>query len=192
MNENVIWKALKKAGYNDYAAAGIIGNLIAESNLKPMNMQNSFEQSLGFNDTTYTKAVDAGNHDFVHDGVGYGLAQWTFWSRKEALLNYAKSINKSIGDLDMQIDFLIHELKGYTEVENVLRNAKNVREASDIVLLKYEQPANTSIEVQMLRYNYAMGIYQEFAVCENKDNTYIVNQLQQITDMLSDIIDVLI
>jgi long-subunit fatty acid transport protein len=38
--------------------------------------------------------------------LGYGLAQWTFWSRKQALLDFAKTAGKSIGDMTMQLDFL--------------------------------------------------------------------------------------
>jgi hypothetical protein len=68
-----------------------MGNLYAESGLKPNNLQNSYEKTLGFTDVTYTEAVDKGTYNnFIHDKAGYGLAQWTWWSRKEALLNYAK------------------------------------------------------------------------------------------------------
>jgi hypothetical protein len=68
-----------------------MGNLYAESGLKPNNLQNSYEKTLGFTDVTYTEAVDKGIYNnFIHDKAGYGLAQWTWWSRKEALLNYAK------------------------------------------------------------------------------------------------------
>ena len=31
------------------------------------------------------------------DAVGYGLAQWTYWTRKQNLLNFARQNNKSIG-----------------------------------------------------------------------------------------------
>ena len=34
------------------------------------------------------------------------MAQWTYWSRKQNLLNFAKSKGKSIGDLNMQLEFL--------------------------------------------------------------------------------------
>jgi hypothetical protein len=58
-------------------------------------------------DEEYTMLVDGGFYpDFVKDKAGYGLAQWTFWSRKQALLDFAKSKGKSIGDLQMQLDFL--------------------------------------------------------------------------------------
>lgn len=67
-----------------------MGNLYAESALKPTNLQNTYEKKLGFSDTAYTQAVDNGTYtNFVKDSAGYGLAQWTHWSRKQALLAYA-------------------------------------------------------------------------------------------------------
>jgi len=63
-------------------------------------------------DASYTKAVDNKTYNnFIHDSAGYGLAQWTYYTRKQKLLNYAQSNNKSIGDTEMQVAFLIKELK---------------------------------------------------------------------------------
>jgi hypothetical protein len=100
--EKQIWNFLKAEGFSDFGVAGLMGNLYAESLLKPTNMENAYEKKLDFTDDSYTKAVDNGTYtNFVKDAVGYGLAQWTYWSRKQNLLNYAKSKNKSIGDLTM-------------------------------------------------------------------------------------------
>lgn len=80
--------------------------------------------------------------NFVKDKAGYGLAQWAFWSRKQELLDFAKSQSKSIGDLKMQLNFLCKELKdSYPAVLTVLQEAEKVKEASDAVLLWYERPA---------------------------------------------------
>jgi hypothetical protein len=115
-------------------------------------------------DEQYTTNVDNGKYtNFVKDSAGYGLAQWTFWSRKQDLLNYAKQQKKSIGDLQMQLDFLYKELQRYKEVFEVLKTASTVRQASDIVLLKYERPADQSERVQKLRCSYGEAIYNEFA-----------------------------
>ena len=85
-----------------------MGNLYAESGLSPINLQNSYNTKLKYSDAAYTDAVDNGKYtNFVKDSAGYGLAQWTYWSRKQNLLNYAKSTGKSIGDLNMQLEFLM-------------------------------------------------------------------------------------
>lgn len=164
--EQIIWNALKKEGFNDFGVAGLMGNLYAESGLKPNNMENQYQSKLGFTDETYTKAVDNGTYtNFVKDAVGYGLAQWTYWSRKQNLLDYAKKQKKSIGDLNMQIEFLILELKqSYsTSVYKVLKEAKSILEASNAVLLKFERPANTGASVQSARASYGQKFYDKYA-----------------------------
>lgn len=163
--EKMVWDFLMKKIGNAYGAAGLMGNLCAESGLRPDNLQNSCEKKLGMNDETYTLAVDAGVYgNFVRDGAGYGLVQWTFWSRKQALLDFAKSEGKSIGDLGMQLDFLWKELKmSYPAVLALLQNAGNVREASDAVLFWYERPADQSEAVQVKRAGYGQGYYDKYA-----------------------------
>lgn len=164
--EQQVWNFLKSAGFNDYGVAGLMGNLLAESALRPNNMEDSYQSKLGYNDTTYTEAVDKGTYtNFVKDAVGYGLAQWTYWTRKQNLLNYAKSKNKSIGDLEMQLEFLVKELKeSFTNsVYNVLKNAKSVLEASNAVLMKFERPANMGASVQATRAKYGQTYYGRYA-----------------------------
>ena len=164
--EKQIWNFLKAEGFNDYGVAGLMGNLYAESLLKPTNMENAYESKLGYNDDSYTKAVDNGTYsNFVKDAVGYGLAQWTYWTRKQNLLNYAKSKNKSIGDLEMQLEFLVKELKeSYTSsVYKVLKEATSILEASNAVLLKFERPANMGASVQATRANYGQKFYDKYA-----------------------------
>ena len=74
-NAQKIWDKLCAAGLTPAGAAGLMGNLQAESGLNPRNLQNSFEKKLGFTDESYTAAVDSGSYaGFVHDGAGYGLA----------------------------------------------------------------------------------------------------------------------
>lgn len=143
-----------------------MGNLLAESGLRPDNMEDQYQSKLGYNDESYTHAVDNGTYtNFVKDAVGYGLAQWTYWTRKQNLLNFARQNNKSIGDLEMQLCFLIKELKElYTNsVYNVLRKATSVLEASNAVLLNFERPANMGASVQATRARYGQIYYDRYA-----------------------------
>ena len=162
----VIWDYFKVKGLNDFGIAGLMGNLYAESGLKPTNLQNTYEKKLGYTDAEYTAAVDQGKYtNFVKDSAGYGLAQWTYWSRKQNLLDFAQSKNKSIGDLTMQLDFLYKELsEGYkNSVLKVLCEAKSVLEASNSVLLKFERPADQSETVQNKRASYGQTYYDKYA-----------------------------
>ncbi len=162
--EKTVWCYLAGMGLNAFAVAGIMGNLYAESGLNPCNLQNSYNKSLDMTDAEYTKAVDNGSYEnFVNDKAGYGLAQWTYYTRKQALLDYARAVGESIGSLVMQLDFLWYELQSYNSVISVLNNAGTVRAASDAVLLGYERPADQSEAVQAKRAGYGETYYNKYA-----------------------------
>ena len=165
MSEKTIWEYLKAQGLTDAGTAGLMGNLYAESGLRPNNLQNSYEGKLGMADAEYTEMVDRGTYaNFGNDRAGYGLAQWTYPSRKAALLAYAKAAGKSIGDLEMQLGFLMQELStGYKTVLNVLRTTVSVREASDIVLLQFERPADQSEARRKQRAEYGQKYFDKYA-----------------------------
>ena len=163
-NEKAIWDFMTGKGLNAYAVAAIMGNLAKESGLMPNNLQNTYNNKLGKTDAEYTAEVDNGSYgNFVKDGAGYGLAQWTYWSRKQALLNRAKQAGVSIADLNMQLGFLWEELQGYTAVMEVLKNAGSVRTASDAVLTGYEKPANQSEAVKKERAECGEAYYKKYA-----------------------------
>lgn len=163
-NEKAIWDFLKGKGLNDFAVAGIMGNLYAESGLRSNNLQNTYEKKLGMTDDQYTAAVDKGTYNnFVKDSAGYGLAQWTYWSRKQALLEFAKAAGKSIGDLAMQLDFLWKELQTYTGTMKVLKAAESVKAASNAILTGYEKPADQGTAVQNRRAGYGVTYYDKYA-----------------------------
>ena len=144
--EERIWSYQKGQGLTDAGAAGLMGNLYAESGLRPNNLQNSYEKTLGYTDAAYTEAVDSGVYvNFTGDSAGYGLAQWTYSTRKAALLAYAKKTGKSVGDLEMQLGFLMQEMStSFKAVLNTLKSASTLRAASDAVLLQFERPADKS------------------------------------------------
>jgi len=157
----VIWDYFKGKGLTDFAIAGIMGNLYVESGFKATNLQNSYEKALGYTDVTYTAAVDSGGYkNFVNDKAGYGLAQWTYWTLKQGLLDFAKSKGKSIGDFGMQLDFLWGELQGLLPQFKV---ANSVRAASDIMLLQYERPAEQGENARAQRASYGQSYYNLYA-----------------------------
>lgn len=169
--EEKIWNYLKAQGLNDFGAAGLMGNLQAESGLIPNNLQNSFENApaktggVSYTDASYTAAVDKGTYaNFAGDRAGYGLAQWTYPTRKQALFNFVKTMRRSIGDLEAQLGFLITELAGsFPRVLAVLKSAASVREASDCVLLDFERPADQSQGVKDRRVAMGQAFYNKFA-----------------------------
>jgi len=164
-NEKAVWDFLIGKIGNPFGVAGLMGNLYAESCLIPNNLQNSYNTSLGYTDEAYTNAVDKGSYaNFVKDCAGYGLAQWTYHTRKKALLEYAREHNASIGNLSVQLDFLYEELSGsFKSVLTALEEATTVLEASNIVLTRYECPADQGASVQTKRASFGQKYYDSYA-----------------------------
>lgn len=163
--EEQMWNFFMARVGNAYGVAALMAHWFAESGLNPKNLQNNFEKKLGYTDESYTKAVDNGSYtNFVHDSAGYGLAQWTYWSRKQNLLCFAQERGCSIGDTEMQFEFGYHELStGYKAVLAVMKSAKSVREASDVLLTQYERPADQSEAVKVKRAGYGQKYYEKYA-----------------------------
>lgn len=163
-DEKTIWNFLKGKGLNDFAVAGIMGNIYAESGLRSNNLQNSYEKSLGHTDAAYTAAVDNGSYsNFAKDCAGYGLCQWTYHTRKAALLKYAQAAKKSIADLATQLAFMWDELQGYSKVMATLKAATSVQEASNAFMVSYENPADQSTSAKAKRASYGEKYYSKYA-----------------------------
>lgn len=147
-DDRKVWDALRAAIGNDVGTAAVMGNLRAESNLESTNVQNSYEGRYG-TDAQYTQRVDEGvysRNKFANDAAGYGIAQWTYWSRKAALWDHQKLTlgGRSIGDLDGQLSFLIQELRGYKAVWDAVTTGTDLETVTGIVLRQYERPADQS------------------------------------------------
>lgn len=126
-NQQTICLTLKESGASDSGIAGIMANIATESGFNPMNLENSYEQKLGYNDQSYTSAVDNGSYtNFTNDSAGYGICQWTYKTRKQGLLGRAKSNNVSIGDMGNQVSFLFQELQvGYSGLYNSIMSGND-------------------------------------------------------------------
>lgn len=101
-----------KKGFSLAAAAGIAGNLNAESSLNPAKIQGG-----AIADDNYTPV----------NGVGFGLAQWTYTDRQGPLIAFAASKNAKITDLTMQLDFIWKEMKAssYRDMVSKLNGEKS-------------------------------------------------------------------
>ena len=160
--EQIIWNFLKQKGLSDYAVAGIMGNLQAESNLRPNNLEDTKSEALGLSDEEYTKRVDNGTYtNFVDDDCGYGIAQWTTTGRKRKLLTICKANNKSISDLGCQLTLLYKELVEMNLV-NRLNKVSNIGPASDIILKEFENPKDKGLKVQNYHTSLSKKVYEKF------------------------------
>ena len=82
-NAKVIWDFLKYKGLSDAAAAGVLGNIQAESGFKP-----GIEE--------------------IANGIGYGLIQWSF-GRRDALEAAARQRGVDPSNLQFQLEYLWEE-----------------------------------------------------------------------------------
>lgn len=103
-----------KLGYTPEQAAGIVGNLVQESGVRPSG------------------AVGDG-------GTAFGVAQWR-GERLNRLKRYAAANGKNWEDLGTQLDFVDVELKNHeTGAYEALKNAKTIEEAT-AAFIGYERP----------------------------------------------------
>ena len=163
-NEQKIWDLLYAGIGNPYGAAAMMGNMMAESSLNPKNMTGRNAKQWKSADD-YILSVNCGAYDqysFSHDGIAFGLVQWLYWSRKQALHEFAKG--HDIGDIDTQIGYLMEELPKYKTVWNGLVNAADINEASDLVMLKYEKPGTVTETAKQKRRDYAFRYYDTYYI----------------------------
>lgn len=109
-----IQQKLMSMGFSASAAAGVVGNLVQESGLR-------------------TDAIG-------DNGTSGGLAQWHN-ERLDALKRFAAARGKEWTDLDMQIEFLVEEMRtSYADTYAKMQNAELPEIAGQIMTDEYEIP----------------------------------------------------
>lgn len=169
------YKAYTDFGLTPAGACGLMGNQYSESagflanRLEFLCVKRYKEKGKTYTDATYTQAVDNGKifrAEFLSPmgkRYGYGLAQWTTSKRKAGLYDRAKKQGVSIADEDLQIEYVLWELKNrFPKVLQKLKTTKSVQEASDYVLQYYEQP-NGWQSMKKTRASYGQTYYKELA-----------------------------
>jgi Phage tail lysozyme len=144
-------------GYPVNGAAGIVGNLLAESGVLPGRVEGSAAA------TPMRAANFAGQRtDFSPDEVqdrnrsasvgprrpGVGLAQWTTPARRAGLFQRTAADGRELGasvlfNMDAQIGYLVSELQAATGLNaSLTAGGVSVNDASDNVLYQFEIPGS--------------------------------------------------
>lgn len=172
-----VWNALIDSGCTPEAAAGVLGNIEAESGVRAIAVQGDYMQSdQEAYDLAYIEQVDSGvisRYDFVNNGPGgggFGMCQWTYSTRKEGLYDFAKSRGVSIGDEDTQILYLLAELfkegdaadyaPGGPYASQDYKNMTDIYDATKFICDNFENPTVKNYDE---RYNYALEYYNLYA-----------------------------
>ena len=158
MSAEFIYEQLRAEGMTHAGACALMGNLMAESSLIANIAQRGMTE---LTDVEYTAKFDRAPETCYRDGVGYGLAQWTYWSRKKALFEFAYSNGESVGDEETQVEFLLHELKtDFPGLYTILCATNDMYAATDTVCREYERPAINNVD---RRYEFAKIFDKDFA-----------------------------
>jgi hypothetical protein len=150
---------MRDLGLTADQAAGIVGNMAAESGVENARVQGSRPGEKG------VLKVDG--------KTGYGIVQWTSMGRQQALADYAKSrgadLNKPLS-MNIEYQFFLKEFKGkYGHVLSQLKQAKDVKTASTIFMQQYEVPAGYKTEAKIMeRYNMSKPVYDKLALGQGK------------------------
>ena len=154
-NAEQIWNYLKSQGFSDAGIAGIMGNLMQESGLRADNVQNN----MGYEDADYVAGIKNGTitrEDFINDSRGFGIAQWTYHTRKAAL--YDTLGPENIDSLSGQLAFMVQEMS--PDLTNQLKSASSVNDATDVFQYTYERAGKPNMEN---RRNQANGFYSTYS-----------------------------
>lgn len=123
-----------ESGMEPHIAAGFVGNFMVES-------------GAGIN----TRAIGDG-------GAAHGMAQWN--DRRHALFDFARRQGKDWQDIDVQIEFVLHELAtSEAGAWARIRRATTAAEAAELISRHYERPGIPHMD---RRIGYAQGVIDQY------------------------------
>lgn len=147
-NAEKIFTFLTGKGLSAEQAAGILGNFQQESSFDPAIIQGG-----GTADQNYTMV----------NGVGFGIAQWTFTARQAPLQALANKTSRGINDLSLQLDFLWQELNTTHSGALASLKAETTPERAAYVFHRdFEGSADSEAAVIQVRGGNAKVLFEKF------------------------------
>ena len=178
------WQYLMQYVFNndEEATAGMMGNFYAESKCFSVALQpEHYDDAVA---RQYTQDVNDGTisrSTFEWDGNGYGLAQWTWHTRKDGLYEHSlqTQTQMDIGDLLFQLDFVKFECthnQAFIDMVDRMVNRQGTPQdqvyyCSNQVLEIYEQP---EVYNYTTRQQFSLEIYNHYAGTPVVGNLVIV------------------
>lgn len=156
-----IYNLLRQAGMTEAGALGVLGNWECESNCEPYRMQGDFSANRILSKDYVAKVMNGtiSRDSFAHDQKGFGLAQWTYFSRKYALYDFWKAYGGALDDVQMQTEFAIKEfMRDFIADWRLLCSSSDIYEAAKAVCYRFENPA---VKNDKARYQAALRIKAE-------------------------------
>lgn len=140
-----IYTQLRTYGMSHNGACALMGNMACESAMKANNAQDGMTQ---LTDSQYTMLFNSTPEQCYSDGVGYGLCQWTYPTRKRNLRQFAYAMDVSVGDERMQTAFAVKELQADypTLWQYLCRDVSDLYNATDRICREFERPAKNNVQ----------------------------------------------
>ena len=162
-------KLMKDLGLKDFQAAAIVGNMIAEGFPYPDRIQGN--------------GIKVGKLK-INGTTGYGWAQWTSSNRQQALADYAKSkgvdYTKTNLTDDINYGYLVSEFpKLFSSVLADLKKTTGIRQATSLILKRWESPKDQSDNVVTFRTGFSNQVLGQMKNPgqEEHDNEVLNNNL---------------
>lgn len=147
--ERYIWDALSKNSPSDVITSGIMGYFSRESEMRSDSMSGwptvlASGRDLCSEETTRIDRglEDGSSYDYyiwvVQECGGYGLGQWYSRAYLDHLYSYAQETNRSIGDADMQCEFIFKSLQQNEQLWALLLSTENPWDAGNRIGIYYD------------------------------------------------------
>lgn len=163
---------LDSGEYSEDDVAAILSNWAQESNVNPTTMQTQYigpyrdtayisNGTMSYSPSQYIQLVNSGGitrEQFMYDGVGTGLAQWTWYTTKGQFYDFAKEYAVAhntafdISNFNMQMDFFMQDMNtvknfpyqhtGRISTRELLNSAAVERKA-EVFCIYYEYGGST-------------------------------------------------
>ena len=156
MGYQSVYDRLRAAELTEAGALAMLGNWDCESNCESVRVQGDFSPYRAVS-KQYVEDIRTGriNRDsFKNDQKGFGLAQWTYFTRKAALYDYWKAKGGSIGDEALQVDFALLELRSdFMGLFNLLKTSADLYECTKQTCYVFENPAVKNVDARFQSAN---------------------------------------
>lgn len=151
MSKQQIYNLLRQGGLSQSGALAMMGNWQCESGLEPNRLQGDFSPYRTVS-KDYVRRIEnftLQRDQFAHDSKGFGLAQWTYYSRKQALWDTWHKSGLSIASAELQVKFALYELQtDYSGLLGYLKVTNDLYEATARICREFERPAVNNIDAR--------------------------------------------
>ena len=184
MSKQEIYNGLRQGGLSQTGTLAMMGNWQCESGLEPNRLQGDFSpyRTLSKDYVRRIEDFTLSRDVFAFDGKGFGLAQWTWHGRKQALWDAWHKSDLHIDSAELQVKFALSELQNdYSGLFEYLKKTNDLYEATARICKEFERPAVNNIDARysaanVLKYEINLDDVEEPQ--KDKGSSFVLPNLQ--------------